>query len=247
MNPYQPQKGHFYALGVGPGSSDLLTLRAINIIKKADIIFCPASEKKQESLALNIIAPWVKKQQIKVITYPMQKNSQSTWDNWKKIAEEITRLCQQKQIVAQVTLGDPLFYSTSCYLLDLLRPVLKEKVHVVPGITAFQAAAAKFSLPLTLQEDSFLLLPGSDLKRLEKALTSCETLIIYKAGRNLNNILELLKQKNLLKNTYLVAYVEQKGEYLISQPTVETKVPGYLITVIVKLGHKPWEEHENRS
>lgn len=247
MKSYQPQKGHFYALGVGPGSSDLLTLRAINILKESDIIFCPASEKKQESLALKIITPWIKEQQIKVITYPMQKNSQNTWENWRKIAKEIVELCEQGQIVSQVTLGDPLFYSTSCYLLDLLRPILREKVHVVPGITAFQAAAAKFTLPLTLQEDSFLLLPGSDIKRLEKALTYCETLIIYKAGKNLNNILKLLNQKKLLANTYLVAYVEQKGEYLISQPTPKTKVPGYLITLIVKLGHKPWEESEDRS
>ncbi|KUJ96681.1 MAG: precorrin-2/cobalt-factor-2 C20-methyltransferase [Desulfonauticus sp.] len=247
MKSFQVKKGHFYALGVGPGSADLLTLRAVKVLQEAEVIFCPASLKKQESLALKIISPYVQEQQIRVVSYPMQKNSSQTWAHWQKIATEIVKLCEQDKVVAQVTLGDPLFYSTSCYLLSLLQPLLKKKIHVVPGITAFQAASARFNLPLSLQEDSFLLLPGSDVKRLEKALTCCETLVIYKAGKNLKSILDLLEKKGLLADTYLVAYVEQEEEYLVHQPSPDIKLPGYLVTIIVKLGHKPWTESENRT
>ena len=38
--------GILYAVGVGPGDQDLLTLKAVKILEKADIIACPAKENK---------------------------------------------------------------------------------------------------------------------------------------------------------------------------------------------------------
>ena len=44
--------GMFYGIGVGPGDPELLTVKAINAIKKADVLIAPKTEKKDGSVAL---------------------------------------------------------------------------------------------------------------------------------------------------------------------------------------------------
>ena len=39
--------GKLYGIGVGPGDSKLLTVKAVEIIQKADIIITPKTEKKR--------------------------------------------------------------------------------------------------------------------------------------------------------------------------------------------------------
>ncbi|SDN46330.1 precorrin-2 C20-methyltransferase /cobalt-factor II C20-methyltransferase [Desulfonauticus submarinus] len=234
-------RGHFYAVGVGPGSPDLLTLRAVDIISKADVLICPASAKKNESLALNIIKPWIKKQKIELVKYPMRKDVGGTWNLWEHVAKRVKKGCEQGKIIAQITLGDPLFYSTSCYLLTSLEKIFpKSHIHVVPGITAFQATGAKFGLPFVWQEDSFMVMPASDLQRIEQAISWCETLVLYKVGKVLKEVLFLLDKYNLFPSSYLAAYVEQEGEYLISNLKKDLTLPGYLVTLIIQTGHKSW-------
>ena len=46
--------GKLYGIGVGPGDPELLTVKAINAIKKLDVIIAPKTEKKDGSVALNI-------------------------------------------------------------------------------------------------------------------------------------------------------------------------------------------------
>ena len=45
----QAQPGHFYAVGIGPGSPDLLTIRAMRIIESADIILTPQAKGTNRS------------------------------------------------------------------------------------------------------------------------------------------------------------------------------------------------------
>ena len=52
--------GIFYGIGVGPGDPELLTLKAINIIKEVDVIIAPKTEKKEDSVALSIARPYLK-------------------------------------------------------------------------------------------------------------------------------------------------------------------------------------------
>ncbi len=57
MNLLQAEKGVFYAVGVGPGSFDLITYRAAELIKTADVIVAPRSRIAEESIALKIVQP----------------------------------------------------------------------------------------------------------------------------------------------------------------------------------------------
>jgi precorrin-2/cobalt-factor-2 C20-methyltransferase len=242
-----PEKGHFYALGVGPGAPDLLTIRAVNMIKGADVIICPCSARSKTSLALEAIKPWLDRQEIVEHVYPMDRDEQKTWTSWEKMASLVVKRCNQNQTVVQVTLGDPLVYSTSCYLLHLLsKRMHRSMIHVVPGITAFQAVSAKLGYPLTMQEDRLLLVPGTDMQEVEKCLTRCETLVLYKVGKKISELYALLKKHGLEHRAKMVCYVEQEDKEFVCEDLAQAlkSMPGYLATVIVNIGRRKWNNHK---
>ena len=47
-------KGKLYGIGVGPGDSKLLTVKAVETIRNADMIITPKTEKKEDSVALQL-------------------------------------------------------------------------------------------------------------------------------------------------------------------------------------------------
>lgn len=237
------QAGCFYAVGIGPGSADLLTVRAVDIIKSADVIIAPRAETAEKSIALEAIKPYITDQEIIEHIYPMKRDINATLDCWGKVADIICEKTSQNMSVAQITLGDPLIYSTSSYLLDCLEGKLERKrIQVVPGISAFQAAAAKFQEILCLQEDRVTMMPGTDLIEVGKALESCETLLLYKAGRNIEKIKELLLSRGLLKNAKAAFYVEQDQELLWWNMEEDLDHSGkYMTIVIVRNGSRGWK------
>ena len=51
--------GKLYGVGVGPGDSKLLTIKAKEILESADVIAVPVKAPGEESVALSIIRPVV--------------------------------------------------------------------------------------------------------------------------------------------------------------------------------------------
>ncbi len=230
-------------MGVGPGRADLLTLRAVNAIKNAQLIICPRSASSRGSLALEIIRAFIVDQEVIEHVYPMQRSGRIVRDSWLHASNLIVDHCLQGKAVVQATLGDPHIYSTCAYVLPFVEEKLgADKVHLIPGITAFQACAANFLQPLTTQEDRLTLMPGSNLKEVEKALVSCETLILYKAGKNLAGIYDLLMKHGLDQNVRVVFNAEMPGKEKIYPDIVKAleDEPGYLACVIVYIGRRKW-------
>lgn len=234
--------GHAYLLGVGPGAPDLLTLRAARILEDCDVIIAPRSERADHSLALKAVQAHIHDQQVLEQVYPMTREDESTRTFWTGIAGEMAGLCKQGKSVAQITIGDPMLYSTSYYLFAGLRERMPlDSIHITPGISAFQAGAARLRTMLTIQEDRMMLMPATDLTAVERALDECETLVLYKAGQVLDDLRERLRARGLLGNASVVLYAEQEGrESLIENWEEQTPPSGYMATVIIRLGRKEW-------
>lgn len=235
--------GHFYAVGTGPGAPDLLTVRACNLIRSADLIITPRSEKAEESLGMLSIRELIGRQEVVTHVYPMQRDLEKTRQSWTPIAGLVAARCRKGQAVVQVTIGDPLLYSTTCYLLPLLAERMPaDQLHVVPGICAFQSVAGRLGMPLALQEDRVLIMPATDLKEVELALDRCETLVLYKAGRQLRGLAELLERKGLAGKAHLVCNAEQGDKEFVTDDLRQAAEGrhGYLATVIIFIGRREW-------
>ena len=241
------EAGHFYAVGTGPGAPDLLTVRAVNLIRTADVIIAPRSEKACESLVMLSIRDLIDRQEVLTHVYPMQRDLKKTQQSWTPIAVLVASRCREGKSVVQVTIGDPLLYSTSGYLLPLLAEQMPpDHLHVVPGICAFQAVASRLGIPLALQEDRVLIMPATDLNEVEAALDRCETLVLYKAGRHLLGLADLLERKGLTGKAHLVCNAEQGEREFVTDDLRQAAEGqhGYLATIIIHVGRRGWTNPE---
>lgn len=240
-----PGPGHFYAVGIGPGSPDLLTLRAARLVERCDVILAPQARNAAKSLALEAVRPFIRHQEVIVHTYPMERNDRNTRQRWEQLGKDVIQRCDAGQSVVQVTLGDPLIFATSSYLLQSLADHMPAGcLHVVPGISAFQTSASRFAEVLTLQEDRLTLMSATNLEAVAQALDHCETLVLYKAGGCIEALLELLRHRNLLSRARLVSCGEQgEHELLVEDLNCWERTPlSYMTTLIVRIGQRSWEE-----
>lgn len=89
-----------------------------------------------------------------------------------------------------------------------------------------------------------MLMSATDLVAVEQALEQCETLVLYKAGGCIQPLVELLGRRNLLSRASLVSCGEQ-GEHELQIADLsrwQVKPLGYMTTMIVRTGSRPWSE-----
>ena len=247
---FRVQPGHFYAVGAGPGGADLLTLRAVRVIENSQVIICPKSAGSRGSLALEIIQEFISNQEVVEHVYPMRRSQEEVRGSWILAARLIVQNCRLGKTVTQVTLGDPHIYSTCAYVLPLVEQELgRDRVHVIPGITALQSSASRFIQPLATQEDRVILMPGSDLREVEKALEHCETLVLYKAGKNLKRLAALLEMRGL-KDRARVVFNSEMGDREAVYTDIHQAArgeTGYLACVIVYAGRRKWRDGRSQK
>jgi precorrin-2/cobalt-factor-2 C20-methyltransferase len=236
------QPGHLYLVGVGPGAPDLLTLRAVNILGGVDIVVAPRSSTSESSLALDIVRPHLRGQEVVEHVYPMARDQEKTSRCWAQIADLCVERLQRGQSMAHITLGDPLIYSTCAYLLqEIGERVAPSNIHLISGISAMQGAAARLNCMLLTQNDRLTLLPADDLAAVAEALEHCETLVIYKIANRIATVMDLLRSRGLLSSASLVCYAEQPGEQIFrTLDEVHDERLGYMSIMIVRVGHRSW-------
>ena len=127
-----------YCIGCGPGDPDLLTLKAINIIKNADIIYTPTAREGKPSVALSIVERFLNKDtEIQQLVFPMIKDFNKLKENWKHNTKEITDSIRNGKRAIYLTVGDPSLYSTWIYIYREITNAHKDiEVEVIPGITS---------------------------------------------------------------------------------------------------------------
>lgn len=225
-------KGKFYGVGVGPGDPQLLTLKAVEVLKHVDIVAVPKSRMDRESVAWEIAKVHCPSNiELMELEMPMTSKESVLEAAWRDGAERIAEVVHQGKNVAFLTLGDPSLYSTYIYLLNLLKKeLLPEQIETIPGIMAMAAAAAKVNQPLATGDEPLLVLPG--IEGLEE-YSQIPNLVVMKVSRNLPEVLQ-----NLRKNggqAILATRVGQAGEEvreLTDQEHME-KVD-YLSLVLIK-------------
>ena len=114
-------KGKLYGIGVGPGDSELMTVKAARIVGEADVIITPKTEKKDGSVALNIAKPYIQEHtEIVPVVFPMVLDDATQQEGWEEAKRVIVSYLEQGKNVVFLTLGDPMFYSTYMYVYRLI-------------------------------------------------------------------------------------------------------------------------------
>ena len=112
--------GTLYGVGIGPGDPELITLKALRILKSVPVLAWPAPEEGP-SLAREIVAGHLPGTQREIpIRMPLLPARFPADDVYDKAAVEIGAALDAGDDVAVICEGDPFFYGSFMYLYGRL-------------------------------------------------------------------------------------------------------------------------------
>src|SRR5207302_6384123 len=174
--------GILYGLGVGPGDPELLTLKALRLLRAAPVVAYSAPDIG-DSFARGIVAEWLSPGQREIaIRFPMRPGPPpaAVYD---KAAAQLATVLDRGEDIAFLCQGDPLFYGSFAGIFRRLVP--RYQVTVVPGVSSLTACAAAAGLPLAQRDDTLAVIPatlGED--ELARRLAESEAAAVIKLGRH---------------------------------------------------------------
>lgn len=155
-------RGTIYGVGVGPGDPELMTLKAVRLIRENRFIALP-SEEPRNSLAYRIAvqaAPELAEKELIAVHMPMVRDREKLREAHKAGAKQLMEIAETGENVVFLTLGDPTVYCTFSYLQHILEAE-GYPVALVSGVTSFCAAAARLNLPLAEWDEPIHILPAA--------------------------------------------------------------------------------------
>lgn len=187
-----------YGIGVGPGDPDLLTLKALKLLR-----VCPVVAAPDNATAFDIargVYEDIESKEYMPLKLVMTKDVEKREKAYRQAVKEIENKLDEGKDVACLTLGDVSVYSTFMYMYKLLTEDGYE-AEIVPGITSFCASAARMGISLGEREESIHIIASS--YDLEKELDYSGTKIYMKAGKQISKLRELLQKKD--KKAYAIS------------------------------------------
>ncbi|MFL5261369.1 MAG: precorrin-2 C(20)-methyltransferase [Anaeromyxobacteraceae bacterium] len=226
-----------YGVGAGPGAPDLLTLRAVAVLRSVPVVAAPRPSDGEESLAWRIAREAVGEvpgQERLLLTFPMTRDAAVRRAAREAALATVAGHLAQGRSVAFVTEGDPLLYST---FLDLLAaaPRAGARVEVVPGVSSVTAVGAAARVPLADGEDAVAVLPAARaLRDLARLVRDFETLLLFKAGRHLADLAGALAALGVAERAWVVSDASRPGERVTPLVARDAARAGYFTTVLVR-------------
>jgi precorrin-2/cobalt-factor-2 C20-methyltransferase len=230
--------GTLYGIGVGPGDPELLTLKAVNTLKNVHHVFAASSSKNNYSLALDIVREHLPGGvPVSILDFPMTFDQDHLEEAWQANCETVVQVLESGRNAAFLTLGDPLTFSTFIYLSRKIRRRLPAvAVETIPGITAFQAAAACSALPLAEGEETITVISGAKGgERLKEVIGFSDNVVLMKTYKQFPQILSAVEELGLQDHCCFVSRCGLDGQMVEKDFDKLTRLkPHYLSLMIVK-------------
>jgi precorrin-2/cobalt-factor-2 C20-methyltransferase len=227
------RKGRLTGVGVGPGDPDLLTLKAVRAIERAEVIAFIGA-RGRASRARRIVADHIRPGTRELaFAMPMTGELDDTGPIYEVMASAIGAELERGTDVVFLCEGDPLFYGSFVHLLARMRP--HHECAAVPGIAAISAAAALALQPLAARGEPLAILPATlPERRLEQLARAASQVAVIKVGRHVAKVRGVLRAAGLLPGAMLAENVGLPDQRLRALETVDDDVVGYFSLVIAR-------------
>lgn len=214
--------GTLYGLGVGPGDPELITVKALRLLRTAPVIAYPAPEEGA-SFARAIVARHLSpiKREI-VIRVPMRVERAPAQAVYDEAAAAIGAALARGDDVAALCEGDPFFYGSFMHMWRRLAGDFP--VEVVPGVTGMSGCWTSAKTPITWGDDTLAVLPGTlGQEKLVERLRLADAAVIMKVGRNLSKVRRAVDMAGLLSRAIYVERGTMQDERI--RPLAECSEP----------------------
>lgn len=221
--------GILYGVSVGPGDPGLITLKALETIKKCPIIAAPRTSGGMVALEIVEQVADLSDKTILGIDYAMVKDADARKKMHKLAAQELRAALLDGQAVAMICLGDISVYGSFEYIKDGLGGEFE--VQTIAGVPSFCAAASSLGISLTSIDKPLSLIPGSfDLPDRELGGTK----IYMKSASQLKSLLQWLEAAGELEGAILIQNCGMKNEKVYHGRSALEASNDYFSIVIVK-------------
>ncbi len=220
-----------YGLGVGPGDPELMTLKALRLLRRVSVIAYPAPEEGP-SFARRVVARWVSPAQIELpIRMPMETARFPAQQVYDRAATEIASHLGAGREVAVLCQGDPFFYGSFMYLFGRLAE--RFPVEVVPGVSSLTACAAAAHWPLAARNDALTVLPATlDDAALEARLAATDAAAILKLGRHFGRVRTLLERLGVDSYARYIEHASLVSQRILPLAEVEPESVPYFSMIL---------------
>jgi precorrin-2/cobalt-factor-2 C20-methyltransferase len=226
--------GRLIGVGVGPGEPELLTLKGLSALREADEVFVPVADTGEVGRAEATVREYLEPGRITRLLFALSDDERARARNWENAAREVSEVLREDKTCAFATIGDPNVYSTFTYLARTVKRYVPEvNVETVPGITAVQDLAARSGTVLLEGDERLALLPFTAGRNpLQSALSEFETVVCYKGGSRLRQVLEIAEKTGRLEGAIYGSRLGMEGEEVVRASEMVGREGPYLSTLI---------------
>lgn len=226
----------FTGVGIGPGDPELLTARALRVLREADRVFGPTMAIDAVGRAESIVREAAPDVAVERLVFAIRRDDDARREAHEVAADRVAACVREGEDVAFVTLGDPNVYSTFRHIAGLVSARCPGvEIRTVPGIMAFQDLASRSGTIVLDGSERLAVVSAVDgIADVSAALEDRDAaVVIYKGGRFLPEIARLLAEIGRLDGAVFGELLGLPGERL-SPVKHAGEMPGaYLATVIV--------------
>ncbi len=234
--------GKLYGVSLGPGDPDLMTRRAWALLQSAAHWTYPVKKKNKTSYALQIAlqAGLTEPENSTALVFPMTHDREILVKYWLQAAQTVIELLQRGQDVIFLVEGDASTFSTFQHLAKTVKGLDETiKIETIPGVPSFNAAAARAEMPLADTDDTVAIIPaGYGLEMIDALLNDFDTLILLKVKPILDDIIELLQNKQLLASSCFIEKAGSPEERVIHDiASLRGEKVNYLSLIMINRNH----------
>lgn len=232
--------GRLHGVGVGPGDPELITVKALRLVRAAPVVAFFAAVGRPSN-ARRAVAEHLDRGQVEVLlTYPVTTEALAPGQSYELLLadfydESATRLAKELDAGNDVVVlceGDPLFYGSYMYLHNRLAG--RYPAEVVPGVPSIAAGSATLAAPLVCRDDVLSVLSGVlPVDELEARLRATDAAVVLKLGRNLAKVREAVTRAGLLERAHYVERATMAEQRVLPLAEVDPAAAPYFSMVVI--------------
>lgn len=232
--------GRLFGLGVGPGDPELITVKALRLLREADVIAYPTG-KAVGGNSIGIVDGYLRPEQIRLpMLYPATAGPVADSTEYLGIMKgyydatsvELAAHLDADRDVAVICQGDPFFYGS--YMYWHARLADRYETIVVPGISSVMAGPVVLGMPLCHRNDVVTVIPATASEdEIERRLRQPGPAVIMKLGRTLPKVKRVLERTGRVAGAYVVERATMAGERILSLAEAEDERPGYFSIIVI--------------
>ena len=227
-------------VGVGPGDSSLLTIAAIQAIKKAKLIVFPISSDDRKSSSAEIVKKYIKFKKKVPIIFPMARQEFDPDQIWSSAVDIIVKSIRNNESVALLCLGDPSLYASSSNILRIINNNYPEIItRTIPGISSISAAAAFSNFDLVKKGETLII---KECPSTQSELTALiiqtkvnkTVLAVMKVGKRWSSVKEILEKEKIINKALIALNVGMPNQIIQNASKYNMDAMPYFSLILIR-------------